>query len=789
MFTQLRFNLFLRGKYFFITTFSLIFIFIWIISSPTDISAHGNDSVNRVNDTAAVSTKLKITPTSIITAKTQEFTREIIIENVSELAGAEIHLSFNPEILEVLSLNDGQLIADSNKIIIKNYNNSLGQINYTMAIFSSPISGSGILFSIRFKVKEKGTSTISFDFDSANNRKTMLLNDNNQPILFNIEEASVYVPTSIAISPQDKTISAGNKQEYKAFAICNGTEIGDITNLTTFTLGNGAVFTGNILEAKYMGTWVVIGKFFDLIGTTSVIIVPGTPTTLNYVSGNNQTSSCQQILSEPFVVKVTDVYNNPVSNIRIDFSVISHPTDALGFDLSGTTSLTSIDGLASTILTFGSEPPGTYTIEARNDTLSNSPIIFDAYAYRRFGSISGRCLLDFGISKEKKAGILVTLIDGNTVTTTNTDSYFCFSNLPVGVYSISFMEYGATPFTKTGIAITKTQFNDTTDIGTITLILGDASDDGQINILEWPYIITSFGSTKTSTNYNPNCDFNCDGMVNVGDLMVFKKNFGKQIERSSIQMTKETLSGIAISQNHQEKVFITFSPQTIENALVGEIISVDILISGGKDVLCGEIHLTYDEELLEPKGVITQGNWPTQGNIFINQVQNGKIDYAFGIMEPEENNSGVLGTIKFVIKKNASGKVLVDFDDEVNRKTIFVHQKGTQTTITPIEASAFTLIAPVTSKNLENVYCYPNPASKENKKVTFKGISGNKDVVLKIYTITGELVYEGIKRTNSDGKIEYELKNKDDKDLASGIYIWFLDDGRSKKKGKFGVIK
>lgn len=793
MFIRVEFNLFLK-KCFVVTSFLLIFILICIIW-PLDINAQTNYTMNGVNGTNTINTKLKIAPTSIITTEKQELIKEIIVENVSELAGAEIHISFNPNILEVLALNDGQFMADSNKIVIKNYNNSLGQIDYTAVIFSATISGTGVLFSVRFRVKGKGTSSISFDFNQDNNRRTILIDSNNKPISFNIKEASVYVPTTISISPQSKKTSAGNKQKYQAFAICNGDLIDDITNSTIFMIDNGGTFTGNTFEAHYMGTWTITGKFFNLIGTTSVIVIPGTPTTLSYVSGNDQTAFCHKTLPEPLVVKVTDVYNNPVPNVTVDFSIRDHPIGALGVGLSQTMSLTSIDGLATSTLILGSEPPGTYTIEARNNNLSNSPIIFHAHSYRNFGNISGKCLFEFGTLQKETDMILVTLIEQNTTTTTNADSYFCFSNLPVGIYSLSFKYPGATPFTKTNVAITTTQFNDTTDIGTITLILGDANSDGQINVLEWPYIIAAFGSTKTSSNYNSNCDFNNDEKINVWDLLIFRNNFGKQKEQKekvSIQKPTKSSYFIISAQPNEENMLINFSPQAAENFSVGETVTVDILISGGKNILCGELHLTYNKEFLEPKGVITQGNWPSQKDVSIlaNHVQDGKIDYAFGIMKSEENDCGILGTIKFVVKKYGSEKVIVDFDEKSNRKTIFVKQKGTQNIIPVIEAKVFTLTVPsVAYENLDKVYCYPNPVGKENKKVIFRGISGNKNVVLKIYNIAGELVYEETKITNADGEIEYELKNQDNKNLASGIYIWFLDDGKNKKKGKLGIIK
>ena len=120
------------------------------------------------------------------------------------------------------------------------------------------------------------------------------------------------------------------------------------------------------------------------------------------------------------------------------------------------------------------------------------------------------CLIDYGTEGQRTASITVTLIETGATTTTNSNSDFIFSNIPVGTYTLTFTFPGATPATKTNVVITKTQVNDTTDIGTITLIMGDPNGDGQINILDWPLLAECLGSP---TAYNPNCDFNSDGVI------------------------------------------------------------------------------------------------------------------------------------------------------------------------------------------------------------------------------------------------------------------------------------
>ncbi|MEW6096901.1 MAG: T9SS type A sorting domain-containing protein [bacterium] len=96
---------------------------------------------------------------------------------------------------------------------------------------------------------------------------------------------------------------------------------------------------------------------------------------------------------------------------------------------------------------------------------------------------------------------------------------------------------------------------------------------------------------------------------------------------------------------------------------------------------------------------------------------------------------------------------------------------------------------PAVFNNLEKALVYPNPAYK-GQEVIFTQITTNKQVTLRIYNLAGELVLEKQKDNINDSQIKWNLKNKDNEDVASGIYIYFLRDvNGSIKKGKIGVIR
>jgi hypothetical protein len=61
------------------------------------------------------------------------------------------------------------------------------------------------------------------------------------------------------------------------------------------------------------------------------------------------------------------------------------------------------------------------------------------------------------------------------------------------------------------------------------MIPGDANEDGHVNATDQLLLKQAYGSTPTSNNWNQECDFNSDRIINVVDLEIFGKNYGKSI--------------------------------------------------------------------------------------------------------------------------------------------------------------------------------------------------------------------------------------------------------------------
>lgn len=81
--------------------------------------------------------------------------------------------------------------------------------------------------------------------------------------------------------------------------------------------------------------------------------IPDIPDTLVMVSGNNQTGAAEMKLSQPFVVKVTDQYGNPIYGHKVQYSVQSGDGYLDGKTDRTKTVLTDPEGKAPVYLTLG----------------------------------------------------------------------------------------------------------------------------------------------------------------------------------------------------------------------------------------------------------------------------------------------------------------------------------------------------------------------------------------------------------------------------------------------------
>ena len=86
----------------------------------------------------------------------------VIVENIVDLTAFEVHLSFDPDTLEVVELNSGGFITPD-FTLQDTFDNDAGTIDYAIAQIDRPsANGSGKVFEIVFRAKAEGNSLIHF---------------------------------------------------------------------------------------------------------------------------------------------------------------------------------------------------------------------------------------------------------------------------------------------------------------------------------------------------------------------------------------------------------------------------------------------------------------------------------------------------------------------------------------------------------------------------------------------------------------------------------------------------
>jgi hypothetical protein len=105
---------------------------------------------------------IKIEPSTSSIQVNDTVNTTIKVENIANLTAIELHLSFNPSVLEVIKLMDGGFIKPDFRVQ-NTFDNTAGTIDYAVAqINRSPAKGSGTLFEIVFHAKASGDAFIRF---------------------------------------------------------------------------------------------------------------------------------------------------------------------------------------------------------------------------------------------------------------------------------------------------------------------------------------------------------------------------------------------------------------------------------------------------------------------------------------------------------------------------------------------------------------------------------------------------------------------------------------------------
>src|SRR5690606_4194382 len=147
----------------------------------------------------------------------------------------------------------------------------------------------------------------------------------------------------------------------------NGNTIPTFTDTVQLTDSTGTVYpdaTGNFSS----GVWS--GNVYITQATTSTVLTASYGSTvsnsgsfavsadsrikfLTITGGNNQSGTVNTQLPNALSLKVVDPFNNPLSNVGVNFAITSYPPGAIGQTLSTASVTSNGSGNVSTSLTLG----------------------------------------------------------------------------------------------------------------------------------------------------------------------------------------------------------------------------------------------------------------------------------------------------------------------------------------------------------------------------------------------------------------------------------------------------
>jgi TolB protein len=101
--------------------------------------------------------------------------------------------------------------------------------------------------------------------------------------------------------------------------------------------------------------------------------------------------------------------------------------------------------------------------------------------------------------------------------------------------------------------------------------------------------------------------------------------------------------------------------------------------------------------------------------------------------------------------------------------------------------SRFLLAEIVYASTVDNAIAYPSPFSARagHSQITFANLTGS--VEIRVYNIAGELVWNLEDITTPT--YEWNVKNNDGEDTASGLYFYVVKSALSEKNGKFAITR
>jgi len=428
----------------------------------------------------------------------QNFTININIKNATELNSFNFELTYNPEILEVLEIQEGPFLNSigPTSIFLKEINNAEGYLQFGVKLTSQQgASGNGTLAIIEFHVKELGASKLILS--------EIVLKDVAGEILPYFTKDGYFsnvIFAKIAVTPPE---------------------------IIDPTLVPGKTFTVNITIENVEGLY---GYVFQLDYEPRVLTCIGVY--INPVQNETNFSSSFSVNDRQGLITVEVAYYppaNPISTIeKLALTTLTFKVDTWGIS-----NLT----LHDTSLTdeFGNAIPhetesGFFQSVIRNVAVINleaSPTtIYENFKVNITVTVSNKGDLTetFNVTIYYNNIVMKTLKVESLPSKENRTLIIQWDTrgLSPGIYALK-AEAHPVPYESD---LTDNIFVDGYVVINIT---GDVNGDGAVDIYDLAAVGLAFGATPDKPNWNPQADVNGDNIIDIFDLVSVAVNFGRRL--------------------------------------------------------------------------------------------------------------------------------------------------------------------------------------------------------------------------------------------------------------------
>ncbi len=524
-----------NGKYSFVYTFGLCAI-LYLIFPFTTVG----QTPNNPNNSAKLSFSIDKTPVYV----GDTFTLHLNAENVSDLAGWQCNIGFDPDVLEAVEAIEGDFLKKGGSkdfFLSGEIDNITGKIIGLSGarINIDGVSGTGRLLSVTFTAKAVGETQITL---------TNLKAGSSGASTAGVSETIPLSIPEIVITVEDQPTSDVNNAKLSfsidkipvrardTFTLHLDTE--NVTDLARWQCNIG--FDPNTLEAVE----VVEGDFLKKDGETTVFLKNTIDNTRGEITGlgaislsRNGISGTGRLLSVTFVAKAIGETQITLTNLYAD----SSETVVIPLNIPEIV-ITVLDVDSANLFFFIDETPvragGTFTLHLNVENVTGlagwlCDIVFDPNALEAVEVIEG----DFLKKDDAKTFFLKSTIDNPAGRITGLGAVSLNRDGGSGTGKLLSVVFVAKVVGEAQITVTN-QYAGSSDLVPISMSISefvfnveervfppwDVNQDGEVTILDLMHVAQYL---QEDASVNPQSDVDRDGTIGILDLITIAQHFGE----------------------------------------------------------------------------------------------------------------------------------------------------------------------------------------------------------------------------------------------------------------------